>query len=174
MPFILPLRDSQMQSKRLSAVAGPCQIPLTQGEFAVVDPEDFERISAMKWHAVRANKKCYAKRDRTYMHHEIMGFPEKGFVIDHINGNGLDNRKSNLRFATFSQNASNSVSNRRYRCVFSAPRNTFVVRIAHDSQQHYGGVFKNISQAACAANALLSKLHGPHARLNDVGAANDA
>ena len=96
----------------LDSLLSPCgfyevshmkRIKLTQGKFALVDDEVFEWLNTWKWHASRSVKPCcsfYAKTTRSkeegygsfQMHRLLMVHP-KGMVIDHINHNGLDNRK---------------------------------------------------------------------------------
>jgi len=92
------------------------RIPLTQGKYAIVDPEDYERLSKHKWYVSKGSSTFYAarciwdpvnKKKRTIkMHREILN-PPHPLVVDHINRNGLDNRKANLRPATKSQNTIN-------------------------------------------------------------------
>jgi hypothetical protein len=90
------------------------QILLTQGKTAIVDDEDFEALSKYKWHAVKVSRMFYANRLQVItrksirMQWHIIGKPQKGLEIDHINRNGLDNRKENLRFVTKGQNVINS------------------------------------------------------------------
>jgi hypothetical protein len=85
-----------------SAVA---KIPLTQGKTALIDAADFSRVSAFRWIALRNGRNWYAMRwPGIYMHRLILGVRE----VDHINGNGLDNRRCNLRPATRSQQMQNS------------------------------------------------------------------
>ncbi len=85
-------------------------IPLTQGQFAIVDAEDYDRLARHKWCAVKGRDTFYAKRvskERVVsMHREIMRAPN-GVVCDHKNHDGLDNRKSNLRLCTSAQNQYN-------------------------------------------------------------------
>ncbi len=85
-------------------------IPLTQGKFAIVDAEDYDWLIRYKWHACKCKNTYYASRVRggktIKMHREIMRAP-KGLVCDHINHNGLDNRKRNLRLCTNAQNCYN-------------------------------------------------------------------
>ncbi|MDH4206160.1 MAG: HNH endonuclease, partial [Desulfobacteraceae bacterium] len=75
-----------------------------------MDPEDYVELAKHKWFAKRCDRRFYAvrsgKNKNVKMHHVIMG-TEEGKVIDHINGNGLDNRKANVRFATVQQNGWN-------------------------------------------------------------------
>ena len=78
------------------------QIPLTQGKFAIVDDEDYAKISKYKWCAVYHHKNWRAihygkKANIIKMHHLIMPISkDSGLQIDHQNGNGLDNRRCNL------------------------------------------------------------------------------
>jgi len=86
-------------------------IPLSQNARAIVDPEDVELLEEYRWQLMAKNQLRYARRNEgkktIYMHREIMNAPE-GMQIDHINGNGLDNRKVNLRLCNNSQNQQNA------------------------------------------------------------------
>ncbi len=91
-------------------------IPLTKGHYAIVDADDYERINAFLWvshhdknsdYAQHTLPKCNGKQRNEKLHHAIMGIPPKGLMIDHINGNGLDNRKSNLRLVSNRANCAN-------------------------------------------------------------------
>jgi len=99
------------------ALDDPLKIPLTQGEFALVDADDYEELSKYKWYCeVHSKKNGYksARRTQTYngkdikisMHRLIMNC-STGWEVDHINGNPLDNRKSNLRIVSRSENMRN-------------------------------------------------------------------
>lgn len=86
------------------------KIPLTQGKYALVDDEDYDSLVKYKWCAVKRGKKYYAGRRHgnkfVYLHQELLGkYP--GLEIDHINGNSLDNWRSNLRLVTHRQNMQN-------------------------------------------------------------------
>lgn len=92
------------------------KIYLTRGMVALVDDEDYDRISSVKWSAQKNCNTFYAKRNTPavdgkrqgieLMHRWIITPPE-GMEIDHINGDGLDNRKKNLRVVTHRQNSQN-------------------------------------------------------------------
>jgi hypothetical protein len=92
------------------------EIPLTKGAVALVDEEDYAWLSAYRWHA---HGRRYAarwanedgKRRLVYMHRQILG-TGPGEQTDHKNGDGLDNRRENLRFCTSAENLRNS---RKYR-----------------------------------------------------------
>ena len=97
------------------------EIPLTQGRVAIVDDEDYEALNAFKWNMSRRAHTVYAGRHarrkdgrctREYMHRVVLAMKlrrplAKGEQTDHINGEGLDNRRENLRLATRSQNLYN-------------------------------------------------------------------
>ena len=97
------------------------EIQLTQGKVALVDDEDYEYLNQWKWYANKHRNTYYVRRNITVrkngrtaqinikMHHIIMGHPGK-FVVDHINQNGLDNRKCNLRIVTNRQNSWNRLN----------------------------------------------------------------
>ena len=93
------------------------EIPLTKDQVTVIDAEDFERVSQFKWYASARSKnsgkfdaargaQVEGKPKLILLHRFIMDAP-KGLVVDHINHNSLDNRKSNLRLATHRQNCQN-------------------------------------------------------------------
>ncbi len=94
-------------------------IPLTRGKYAMVDDEDYDRLMEHSWawvpstesksgsgYAVRKGNKRRGEPRTVQMHREILRC-QKGIMVDHINQNGLDNRKENLRFANVQQNSFN-------------------------------------------------------------------
>lgn len=88
------------------------EVQLSQGKVALVDEADFERVSQFKWYAVKDGRTYYAKsRAGRYspisMHRFILDLSVSDPEVDHINRNGLDNRRHNMRLATRSENASN-------------------------------------------------------------------
>ena len=104
------------------------EIQLTKGRIAIVDDDMYEILSKNKWsmgtyYAYR-KEKIDGKIKNVFMQHKVVGFAPKGFVVDHINRNKLDNRKENLRFATASQNKQNSKV--RKDCVSGHKGITFV------------------------------------------------
>lgn len=95
---------------------GEIKIPLTRGMFAVIDAEDFDLVSKFKWSAHKDYNNFYAvttvrekgkKRTTVIMHRLIMKAEDSRVRVDHINHNGLDNRRGNLRLVTQSQNCMN-------------------------------------------------------------------
>jgi hypothetical protein len=92
------------------------EIPLTQGKVALVDDEDYSELSKYKWYAHKGGNTYYADRHpkkienltkTITMHLFLMGPHQKRMQIDHVNGNGLDNRRENLRVITCRQNQQN-------------------------------------------------------------------
>jgi hypothetical protein len=92
------------------------KIPLTQGYFAIVDDSDFDMLNRVKWHANKGHNTFYAQRSvlqengkwkNVQMHRVILGVHDPKIQVDHINGDGLDNRRCNLRSCTRSENMQN-------------------------------------------------------------------
>lgn len=83
------------------------EIKLTQNKVALIDDDDFEYINQFKWNAHRSEKYWYASRSRGVRMHRVIMKTCDGMDIDHKNGNGLDNRKENLRICTHQQNMQN-------------------------------------------------------------------
>jgi hypothetical protein len=88
-------------------------IPLTRGQFTIIDDCDYERLSHFKWWALCCNGDFYAAyqsserpRKKILMHRLVIYAP-RGVEVDHINGDTLDNRRINLRLATHAQNGRN-------------------------------------------------------------------
>jgi hypothetical protein len=148
-------------------------IPLTKGKVAIVDAEDYEWLSKYKWHAVYTGSKFYAYRCRNKrsisMHRMIMGEP-KGKVVDHIDGNSLNNRRSNLRICTTAQNMRNrrltgGVS--RYKGVYFIKRlNKWKAVITFNSKSIHIGCFSDEISAGKAYDKKAKELFGEFAYLN--------
>lgn len=122
------------------------EITLTQSKVAIVDDDDYEWLIQWTWYARKSSQR-HPGRERWYagrsfksriihMHRVILDAP-KGLLVDHINGNGLDNQKSNLRLATNSQNICNS-------------------RLRSDNTSGYRGVSWNSSHGKWVATAVIN------------------
>lgn len=161
------------------------RIPLNHGEFyALVDDEDYKYLSRWTWQASsrRGRFVAYAERTdwnngkqrRIKMHREIMkALP--GVQIDHINGNGLDNRKSNLRLCTHSQNQGNRGPNRKSKTGFKGVRlhtykdtKFWTVEFQFNKEKIYLGTFSTPRDAATAYNIKAKELWGEFAWLNPL------
>ncbi len=167
------------------------RIPLTRGKFAIVDPEDFDRLNCYRWYASRDNHTCYAKRyvskaqrqknnASAFMHREVMKYKlsaarstlSANLLVDHINHNGLDNRKANLRVVTPAENSRNKrlfakPSASGYRGVWYNPnKKRFRASITFNYKKIHIGSFKNPKAAAKAYDTAAKKYHGQFAVLN--------
>lgn len=159
-----------------SPVAGARWVPLTRGEFALVDGDDYERVSMHAWQMLRGSKRTYAVgrfyENRTSrmipMHRFLLNAPPE-FEVDHINMNGLDNRKANLRLATHRQQKFNTVkrtnTTSKYKGV-SAHRDRWTAVVMIDGVRHRCGRHATQEAAAKAYDAKARELFGPFARLN--------
>jgi len=152
------------------------EIPLTRGFVTIVDDEDFEKFGHLKWYAdVYHPGKVYARRkslDGTmvHLHREVMGVGGDG-LVDHINRNPLDNRRENLRVATFSQNATNATrapgkSLFRGVTAYRCKGFPFRAQIRVNGKFHHLGGFASAEDAAHAYDRAAIKLHGEFAVLN--------
>ena len=156
------------------------RIPLTQGKYAIVDPEDYERLNKHKWHVVWGSKTYYAvrnlrigkKRIAIKMHREIIDPPEP-LVVDHINHKGFDNRRANLRPATRAQNAMNksiaatSSGSSKYRGVtWHKNIKKWQAHIGVNYKQIIIGYFDDEIEAAKAYDKAAKIHHGEFAVLN--------
>lgn len=155
-------------------------VPLTGGKTALIDAVDVERVSQFKWMAAaRHSKNCerwYAVTNlgahnggrSAYLHRFILG-AEPDIEVDHQNGDGLDNRRSNLRSASHQQNARNRVTPRGssgFVGVYRNPGRKWVAQIKVDGRVKYLGSFLVEIDAAAAYDRAAIELFGEFAHLN--------
>lgn len=159
------------------------RIPLTQGKFAIVDPERYEELARHKWFAawnksgyyakrmVKAEKGSKARQKCVNMHSVILSAP-KGKVIDHINHNSLDNRIANLRIVTPRQNSWNRRKRKgnctsKYKGVSRVDNNGKWRAIIIDNGRKISiGHFDDEKAAARAYDAKAGELFGEYAAPN--------
>jgi hypothetical protein len=155
------------------------KIRLTEGKFTIVDPQDFYWLNNFDWcakkyrgcfHAVRFNNHSDKEPMILSMHRQIMN-PPPGLLVDHRNRNGLDNRRENLRLATYSQNNCNkakrkNTSSRFVGVSFDKRQKRWAAYINHDGKRTSLGRFDIEENAAHAYDAAARKYHGEFAHLN--------
>lgn len=176
-------RSGQAQLLLEVAAATPhtdyCTIPITKGQVALVDPEDYEWLSGWNWRVKTSSggRKPYAYRydgggraatRGISMHRQILGLkaddPRQG---DHRNGNGLDNRSANLRIDTVSENNRNAQRKNTttgLRGVYRH-RDKFGARIRMDGKTLHLGVYETAELAAAKYIEAAQKYHGEFARV---------
>jgi len=154
-------------------------IKLTRGKYAKVDQDDFERLNRYKWNVLSSRGTHYARRTAfkngkrfdVYMHRVVCHAPP-GMVVDHINRDALDNRKTNLRPATKKQNTWNRDHGKKtatstYKGVFwDKQRKKWQARLHHNGRSLYLGLFTDEIQAAKAYDREAKKYRGEYAFLN--------
>lgn len=149
-------------------------LPLSQGYFAKVDDEDFESLLKYSWQAKIGSRKGsqpYAYNWKVgRMHRFIMNCP-KDMQIDHINHNPLDNRKSNLRICTITQNLYNRrrkphpKTKSRFLGVYPS-LSKWQATIGVNYKRIYLGTYQTQEEAAKAYDVAAEKYFGEYANLN--------
>lgn len=155
------------------------KIKLTQGKYALVDDDDFERVNQFKWcyRSESKNNNGYAIRavNKTTisLHRFLLNLEDRQIQVDHVNGNGLDNRRVNLRNCLHLQNGKNRrIGNNNksgYKGVcFDKKACKYKSEIKADEKRVWLGYFNSPIEAAKAYNAKALELHGEFARLNII------
>ena len=155
-------------------------IPLTQGKIALVDDEDYERLAWFQWHAVKSKTGIWYARRQTeegqprktvLMHRAVLGIVELDPDVDHRDGDGLNNQKTNLRRATHAGNASNIKVRRDSKSglkgvYWSEKNRRWAAQIRTGGKQVWLGYFGSPEEAAHAYDHAAIKYHGDFARTN--------
>lgn len=150
----------------------------------MVDDDDYEKIKHVAWHAHfnrsgnayaihTTSRKNIGGQTAMRMHRIIMGLSQDDpRYVDHVDNNGLNNQKSNLRICTPSQNSANRVSRgkgSKYLGVsFWKRNNKWGVTTAKDGKQYFHGLYVDEKQAAKVYNEKATELHGVFAKLNTI------
>lgn len=144
-----------------------------------VDADDFERVAAFRWHRTASGKhhryavtetKIDGKRVRLVMHRFILDLTDRRLEVDHINGDGLDNRKENLRLATHAENLRNRA--KRHFSVESPYKGVgraggrWAAGLMVNGSQVILGVFDTAEDAARAYDDAARTHHGEFAAFN--------
>lgn len=149
------------------------EIPLTQGRVALVDDEDFERASAFKWYFQRNG---YAARDgrmpgepSTVLLHRFILNAKSGMYVDHIDHDGLNCQRSNMRLCTHGQNMGNRRKSRGCASGFkgvTAAGVRWKAEIVVSRKRIYLGCFATEREAAAAYDDAAKREYGEFACLN--------
>jgi len=154
---------------------------LKTGENVLVDDEDFYWINQWRWQAISIKNKKYVFRSRrnnhlgytsrAYLHRIVMRTEDKHLIVDHINGNTLDNRKENLRICTKSENNKNTSSHKNSSSIYLGVSYD-KLRKKWNAQLKHNGLWKlakryNTEEEAAKAYDIAAKEHfGEFANLN--------
>lgn len=178
------LKEKGVFSKKEKTLESYQEIELSRGKVALVDSEDWEYLNKFNWHTSNSSSKhtpltswrAYRKinKRRVGMHNIIMNCP-KGMLIDHINHDGLDNRKSNLRICTPAQNSINKrnspLRNNNYKGVkWLEHQQRWCVRMGSTKSgtAKYVGTYDTEIEAAKAYNNAAIEMYGEFACLNPI------
>jgi hypothetical protein len=153
------------------------EIKLTQNQVALVDDEDFERLNQFKWCANKIGNTFYAIssinidgiKKNVYMHRYIIS----GKHIDHIDGNGINNQKINLRICTHKENMMNQYKRSNLSSIFKGvsfykPTKKWRCQININGKNTYLGCFISEIEAAKAYNKKAIENYGKFANLNVI------
>lgn len=156
------------------------EIPLTQGKVALIDDEDFARVSKHKWYAEKSRdgRRWYAatsvrtaegKKTTIKMHRYIKGITDRKIDCDHRDLNGLNNQRSNLRVATRAQNMQNTrvksnSSSGLKGVVLHKTSGLWMARIRSNGKSVLLGFFKTAELGHEAYCKAAKELHGEFAR----------
>jgi hypothetical protein len=157
------------------------EIPLTQGKVALIDAEDAARVLQYRWHVAQRPPNCYAatsterrRGHRAIYLHRLIVNAKLGEHVDHINGNGLDCRRENLRICTNAENRRNMRISRgesQYKGVARSHKNGsryWEAYIWKDNKKINLGWYHTEEEAARAYNAVALTFHNEFACLNQI------
>lgn len=146
------------------------KIILNPNKFVLVDDEDYEWLNQWKWHAHKIRNRYYVERStwnpktkkkgKVVMHRLILQ-AKKGQIIDHINGDSLDNRKCNLRFVTHRQNMQNRHDQRESKfpgVSLNKQMNKWIAHISIDKKRKHLGLFDSELEAFKAYKNAVHEL----------------
>ncbi len=132
-------------------------------DLVFVDSEDIGKVNAYKWSY--CNGYAYCHIEKIYMHRLLMDCTSK-WVVDHINGNPLDNRKHNLRVCTHAQNLWNTDKVKGYR--YKKDKNKWIAEIMKNRKYIFLGYFDTEEDAKMAREVAEIKYFGEFAPSQEV------
>ena len=148
------------------------EIELTQGKVALVDDADYGWLSEWKWRVKKSDNTCYAQTGNGVLMHRVILQAPRGMCGDHINGNGLDNRRSNLRLCTNKQNVRNqhkTFGTSEYKGVYwDKDRCKWKSQIMCDTVKINLGRYIDETDAAIAYDIASLRLFGEYAKTNII------
>jgi hypothetical protein len=155
------------------------EIKLTQGYLALVDDDDFDKLSRYKWHVKTPKGSIYAARTinvhgklkTVLMHRQILNVPDN-LQIDHIDHNGLNCQKHNMRICTINENLWNKRSKGKSKYhgvsfIYNTDGKKYIkAQICKNKKYEYLGTYKTEELAARGYDIRAKELFGEYANLN--------
>jgi hypothetical protein len=145
-------------------------IPLSKGQFAKVDDEDYDWLIPLKWHLSSNGRAVHSPG--ILMHRIVIQAP-KGWQVDHINHDPLDNRKENLRLVLSVQNMMNRKPRHDKKVIYKGVYQNIIngityykATITNNGRRELIGYFKNDRHAAMAYDIWANEIFGQYAYLN--------
>jgi HNH endonuclease len=149
------------------------EIKLLRGELAQVDDDVYDELNKYSWYLNKGSVTNSYMGQKFYMHHEIIGKPPPGLIVDHIDGNVLNNQRNNLRFVSYAVNRQNQhkppVSSSGFFGVSWYPtrrKNPFKATIIHNKKSIYLGWYSTAVEAATVYDRKAKELYGTYANTN--------
>lgn len=138
-----------------------------------VDDDVYEWASKQNFRIEKSRQTYYAKQGGRRLHRLIMNVSDRNLFVDHINGNGLDNRRCNLRICTHKENNYNrkkkANTSSKYKGVYwKEQRKAYEAHIKYKGKVYYLGLFKNENEAGEAYNKAAKEFFGEFASLNVI------
>lgn len=141
----------------------------------IFDNDDYKVACKFKWHVREKgnHKRPYIAGTNMQASVFVFGSGKEGYVIDHINGDTFDNRKKNLRLATYSENGQNrkkklNTSSRFIGVTFDRDKKLYVGKLAKTGKTVWKKYFHSEVEAARAYNIEARKIYGDNAAQNIV------
>lgn len=158
------------------------EIELTNGMKVIVDDEDYDYLSNYNWRCIKNGKTYYAifgrringKYSNVWMHRMIMDAKDRKDEVNHINHNGLDNRRENLRTTTHNKvivqsRVSNNKPTKHKGISYYKPTNKWRARITINGKTTYLGYYTNEIEAANAYEKKAIEIYGEYAHITTCG-----
>ncbi|MCP3682108.1 MAG: endonuclease [bacterium] len=153
-------------------------IPLTKGRVAIVDKKDYDRCMQFKWHSDIHTRVVYGRSrmngKKVRLHRFILGLTDPKIITDHIDGNGLNNRRSNLRVCSMSQNNAGKrngyeKATSKYKGVYwNKGKKKWHTAVTFHYKRKHVGYYDSEIKAAEAYNKEVLIIWGEFAVLNKI------
>lgn len=161
------------------------QLPLTKGYFALVDEDDYYWVSQFNWCAIELNGQVYARRSKkkgtlrsnepyeVYLHRVIAKCTDKSKVVDHIDHDGLNCQKNNLRICSAEENKRYTSSHKdsfskHLGVSFDKSRNKWIAQLKHNGVRVLSKRYDTELEAAQAYNKASLLYNKEFATINTI------